>query len=311
MSERILVVGSVNMDLSMDMYKVPEKGETIFDDGGVAYMPGGRGTGAAIAFTRLGAETVLASKLGADLHGQKLYQYFKDAGVSTAFLKVDAEHSTGLTVMLNEADGNCRTVVYNGANAYLSVDNIIDALSSMPKAIYMTLELPATIITSAALKAEAMGITTVIDGVGAVKDYPIESLPRCEIFSPNDEETELLTGIRPSGVDSCLRAALILYKKVKCQYLVIKQGERGAFVYDGKHYFLIPPIRAGKTVDTQGAGDAFGAAMTISYLMCGGDIKNAVRYAVAVSAITVTRKGGISSIPTLAEVEEFFSNSTV
>lgn len=310
MSKRILVIGSTAMELSMDMYRMPDKGETVYDNGGVSYMPGGCGAGAAIAFRRLGAETLLASKLGADLHGQKLYQYFKDAGVSTSYLKVDKDNPTGLTVTVSEADGSERYIVYNGAGSHLTEDNIAEALTASPEAVYTTLELPTHLVSAAVSMAGARGIPTVIDAVGVTGEYPLETLPECEIFTPNEDETELLTGTRPMGADSSLRAALCLYKRVKCKYLIIKQGERGAFIYDGKHYFMIPPIRIGKPVDPLGAGDAFGAAMTISYLMSGGDIKNAVRYGVAVGAITVTRRGGALSVPTLQEVEDILSKAT-
>ena len=122
-----------------------------------------------------------------------------------------------------------------------------------------------------------------------------------EIFSPNEKETETFTGILPQGTDSALRAALALYKRVKAKYIVIKQGERGAFVYDGKHFFVIPSIRIGKAIDTTAAGDAFTAALTVEYLRS-NNIRNAVKFGVAAGAITVTRKGASASIPTDDEV---------
>ena len=122
-----------------------------------------------------------------------------------------------------------------------------------------------------------------------------------EVFSPNETETEAYTGILPQGTDSALRAALALYKRVKAKYVVIKQGDRGAFVYDGKHFFVIPSIRIGKPVDTTAAGDAFTAALTLEYLNS-GNIRNAVKFGVAAGAITVTRRGAASSVPTDDEV---------
>ena len=74
-NKKILVIGSANMDLSMNMYKLPQAGETLIDDGGVAYVPGGKGANAAVAFAKLGAESIFCAKLGADLHGQRLYQF--------------------------------------------------------------------------------------------------------------------------------------------------------------------------------------------------------------------------------------------
>ena len=91
-NKRILVIGSSNMDLSMNMYKLPNPGETLTDDGGVAYTPGGKGANAAVAFKKLGADVVFSTKLGADLHGQKLYGFFKETGLNTTYIKVDRDN---------------------------------------------------------------------------------------------------------------------------------------------------------------------------------------------------------------------------
>ena len=109
-------------------------------------------------------------------------------------------------------------------------------------------------------------------------------------------------------MENSLRAALALSRKVKAKNIVIKQGARGAFLYDGKRYNTFPAVRADKTVDTTAAGDAFTAAMTIEYLRNGGDIKEAIKYGNAAGAITVTRKGASSSIPTAEEVEALLAN---
>ncbi len=303
MSKKILVIGSANMDLAMNMYKVPAAGETIIDDGGVAYVPGGKGANSAIAFARLGAETVFCAKLGADLHGQKLYQYYKEQGIDTTYIKVDRDNPTGLAAVMKESDGNNRIIVYPGANYNLTAENVADAFECSPDAVYIGFEIPFSIAVAAAKMASARGIPVFVDAAPASKDHPLESLPEVEVFSPNETETEEYTGIRPQGSDSSLRAALNLYKRVKCKYLVIKQGSRGAFLYDGRHYSFVPALRAGDTVDTTAAGDAFTAALTLKYLENGREISSAVKYGVAAGAITVTRKGAAASIPSREEID--------
>ena len=301
-NKKILVVGSANMDLSMNMYKVPDVGQTLIDDGGVAYIPGGKGANAAVALTKLGADCYLSAKVGADLHGQKLYQFYKEIGINTSYLKVDRDNPTGLAVVMKESDGNNRIVVYPGANGNLSVDNVSEAFDCDPDALYLGFEIPFGIALAAARIAASRNIPIFVDAAPAGKDYPLESLPMLEVFSPNETETEIYTGILPQGTDSALRAALSLYKRVKAKYIVIKQGERGAFVYDGKHFFVIPSIRVGKAVDTTAAGDAFTAALTVEYLRNNFNIRNAVKFGVAAGAIAVTRKGAASSIPSDDEV---------
>ncbi len=299
---RVLVVGSANIDLSMNVYKVPEAGQTVIDDGGVAYTPGGKGANAAMALLKMGAEPVLCAKLGADAHGQRLYTYFKEKALNTSCLKVDHDFPTGLAVVIKEADGNNRIISYPGANSNLTTENIVDAFNCEPDALLIGFEIPFNIALSAAKIASAKGIPIFVDAAPADKSHPLEALPEVEIFSPNETETLEYTGVNPAGMDSSLRAALALYKKVKCKYIVIKQGARGSFLYDGKHYDTFPAMRADKTVDTTAAGDAFTAALTAEYMRNGRDIKAAIKYATAAGAIAVTREGAVSSVPTDLEV---------
>ena len=306
--KKILIIGSANMDLSMNMYKIPAPGETLIDDGGVAYIPGGKGANSAVALARLGGDCVFSAKVGADLHGQKLYQYYKEAGIDTSYLKVDKESSTGLAVVMREGDGTNRIVVYPGANGNLTVDNVNEAFDCNPDAVYIGFEIPFSVVLAAAKIASSRAIPVFVDAAPANKDYPLEKLPEIEIFSPNEIETLEYTDILPAGADSSLRAALALYKRVKCKYIVIKQGARGCFVYDGKHYFILPAMRAGDTVDTTAAGDAFTAAMTLEYLKT-GDIKRAAKYGIAAGALTVTKQGASSSIPAEQEVNALLARA--
>lgn len=306
-AKRILIIGRMSMSLIMNMYKVPDLGETLVDDGGVAYVPGGEGAGSAMAFAKLGADPILAGKIGADAHGQRLYKFYKDAGINTSMIKVDREEPTALSVTMRDASGE-RTLLYPGASAKYTPENIAEAMSLAPDALYLGFGIPFNIVLLAARAASSRGIPIFVDASPALTDQPLDTLPEVEIFSPNDDETFAYTGIMPQSVDSSLRAALALRKKVKAKYIVIKQGERGAFIYDGKKYFLIGSAKAGKAVDTTCAGDAFTAAMTLEYLRC-GDIRTAVRFGVAAGAITVTKEGTFGSIPTDKEIRDFMLNT--
>jgi len=311
MAKKILLVGSANMDLSMNMFRIPEAGETLLDDGGVAYLPGGKGANAAAAIARLGGECSFCAKLGADLHGQKLYMYYKDCGIDTTYVKVDHDLPTGLAVVMKEASGENRIVLYPGANTMLTAENVQEAMNCNPDAMFLGFEIPFAVAVSAAKMAAARGIPVFVDAAPADEGHPLETLPPLEIFSPNETETKTYTGIVPFGTEGCLRAALNLCRKVKCKHLVIKLGSRGAFIYDGKHYDMIPAFRADKVVDTTAAGDAFTAAMTLRYLENGGNIKDAVRYGAAAGALTVSKKGAASSIPTKEEVLAFLERNPI
>ena len=303
--KRILIIGSSNLDFVMNMYKLPEAGETVVDNGGVTYIPGGKGAGAAIAFTRLGAESVFCAKLGADIHGQKLYNYYKEIGLNTSYIKVDHETPTGLAVVMKEGEGRSRTVVFPGANAQLTTEIILEAFECNPDALYLGFEIPYPMVVTAAKVAASKNIPIFIDATSASKEFDLEQLPPVDIFSPNEQEAQELTGIMPSSMETSLRAALAIARKSKAKNVVIKQGSRGAFLYDGKRYNTFPAVRADKTVDTTSAGDAFTAAMVLEYLRNGGDIKEAVKYGNVAGAITVTRPGAGSSIPTEEEINHF------
>ena len=294
------------MDLSLNVYRTPELGETLIDDGGVAYIPGGRGANAAIAFTRLGADTTFCAKLGADVHGQQLYKFYREQGLDTSAIKVDRDFSTGFSAVIKESDGQNRTIYYPGANIHITADNIISAFNSNPDVLYTNFEVSFQTALTAAKIAAQRGVPIVIDAAPADKSIPLESLPYVEIFSPNDTEVQEMTGIMPSGADSSLRAMLAIWRRIKCKYIVIKQGSRGVSVYDGKKFDMIPACRPDRIVDTATAGDTFTAAMTLEYIRT-GDIKEAARYGAAAAAVAISRPGASSSIPTADEVRRFIA----
>ena len=305
--KRILIVGSANMDLALNVYKVPSPGETVMDDGGVAYTPGGKGANAAVAFARLGARATLAARLGVDNHGRQLYNYYKEQGIDTSYIKVDRDFPTGFSVVMKEGDGQNRIIVYPGANSHISTESMVEAFSTAPDALFLGFEIGFESALTAARIAASRGIPIFLDAAPASKSHPLESLPFIEVFSPNETETFEYTGIMPSGADSSLKAALALYRRVKCKYVVIKQGARGASIYDGKRFDMIPAVKVDKVVDTTAAGDTFTAAMTLEYLRS-ADIKSAVRYGAAAAAIAVSREGASSSVPTCEEVEQFINS---
>ncbi len=305
--KRILLVGSANMDLSMNVLRCPAPGETLIDDGGVAYTPGGKGANSAIALQKLGAECVFCTRLGPDLHGQKLFGYYKELGLDTSAIRVDHEAPTGLAVVIKEASGQNRIVVYPGANANLTADNVSEAFACAPDAAYVNFEIPFPIAAQVIRTGAARGIPVFVDAAPASKEHSFAGLPEVEVFSPNESETAIYTGVTPLGYNTALQAALSLSRMVKAKYIVIKQGERGAFIYDGKSGKIVPSFRPDAVVDTTAAGDAFTAALAVEYMRNGGDIYAAVRYGCAAGAIAVSRKGASSSIPTEEEVRAFLA----
>jgi ribokinase len=301
--KRILLIGSANMDLTMNMYKLPEAGEALIDDAGVAYTPGGRGANGAIALTKLGAQCIFSTKLGADAHGQKLYGYYKEMGIDASYVMVDRDYPTGLSVVIKESDGSVRKVIYPGASANITTEQIVEAFNCNPDALYLTFEIPYAMAVAAAKIASTKNIPVFVAASPSNKEHALEALPPVEIVCVNEREAFEYTGVMPTNINDSLHACITMFRRCKCKYVVIKQGAKGAFLYDGKHYDTLHAIRASsKVVDLAGAGDTFNAALATEYFRNGKNIKGAIVYANAAAAIAISRKGAAASIPTDEEV---------
>ncbi len=301
--KRILVVGDAQMDMFLPVQKIPLSGETVEARGNISYSPGGKGANAAVAFAKLGSECVFATRLGQDSHGESLFSYYQESGIDVSHIMVDRHNPTSFSAIMLEPDGEKRTIAYPGAGSALTDADVEKAFMSFPNAVYLQLGTPFDIVLSATRYAKEKNIPVFMDGSVVSCDTPFEKLPPIEVFSPNEVETEALTGIAPQGNDATLRALLQMTRMIKAKYYVIKLGPRGSFVYDGRYYHVISPYPA-QVIDKNAAGDAYTAALTLRYLET-ADIKESARFASAVSAITVSKKGSSSAIPTIVEAEAF------
>lgn len=303
MQKRVLVVGSANMDFVMNVRTLPNKSETIIERRNYEYIPGGKGANSALTLARLGADSIFCANLGADVHGQKLLELYRENGIDTRFIKTDKRFSTGLAAIMVEDNGDNRIVVYPGANRGLSPADVEDAMTCIPDAVLLQFEIPEEAVIAATKFAKMRNIPVFVDTGAVRKGSNIEELAPLEILSPNEMETFALTGVMPTNFDNCLKAATLLMQRVETKYVVIKLGERGAYIHDGRYSQFVSPYEV-EAVDTTGAGDAFTAAMTLKYIEH-HDIEKAVKYANAVGAIVVSKTGASSSLPTNSEVERF------
>ena len=298
-----MVVGSANIDFLMTTPYVPSPGETIVSEGAYTFVPGGKGANTAVAASKLGSQVVFCTRVGDDAYGDRLMGIYKEHGIDLRYVKADKLEQTGLAVVLLEKGGVNRIIVYPGANKRITETDIENAFYSYPDAVITQFEIGDTAVINAARIANTEGVPLIVDAGPARKDFPLAKLEQVEIFSPNETETEILTGIRPNTLEDCLRASIALSNAVDIKFVVLKLGARGCYIYDGKYCDLISPFDV-QAVDTTAAGDAFTAALTSEYLRT-NDIIVSARFANAVGALTVTRVGAISSLPSAAEVREF------
>ena len=306
MNNKILVVSSANMDMVMNIDRVPCAGETVIDNGSYSYVPGGKGANSAVAFSRLGADCTFLTRLGKDSNADSLLSLYKSEGIDTSYIEHDDTAPTGLATIFVEKTGQNRIIVFAGANQKITSESIDNAFSSPPDALYMQFEINFDAIIHSANVASKLGVPIFIDAGPANTSFPFERLPMLEVFSPNESETLAFVGILPSDDERCLEASKRLFEMVKARYVVIKLGGRGAYIYDGVKgvHMDTYPI---KVVDSTAAGDAFTASLVLKYLQT-RDIYESCNFANAVGTLTVSRKGASSSIPSIDEVENFLKN---
>ena len=298
---KILVVSSANMDFVMDTPKIPEAGESLICTGGYKYIPGGKGANSAVAVARLGGRSLFCTSVGRDANGDALLALYNNEGIDTSFIYRSNDAPTGLAAIMVEGNGQNRIMVFPGANRRITKEAIDLAIAEHPEALFMQLETSEETVVYAANAASAAGIPVVIDAGPADPAFPLEKLPEIEIFSPNETETQIFTGIKPTDESSCAEAVAKLSGRVNAKHFCIKLGDKGCYI-DGE---IIPSFKT-TAVDTTAAGDTFTAALTLEYLK-DGDLKRSARFANAAAAIAVSRKGASSSIPYREEVEAFLS----
>lgn len=305
-AKRILTVGRTNIDFVLTTPYLPAPGETLRSGGEYSFMPGGKGANAAAAAAAFGADSVFCTRVGDDAYGDRMLRALEERGINTKYVRVDRHEQTGLAVITVEKDGTNRIIVYPGANDKINLGDLEAAFTCYPDAVLVQFEINRDTVISAARLAADESIPLIVDAGPATPDFPLEKLERVEILTPNETETEILTGIRPNSLENCLRASMALCSRVPTKYVVLKLGGRGCYVYDGKYCDIISPFDT-NVVDTTAAGDIFTAALAAEYLRS-GDIIASARFANAAGALAVSKRGSMNSVPALAQVNELLAN---
>jgi len=302
-SVKILVVGSVNMDLLMHTKRVPLPGETMISEK-YQFSPGGKGANQAVAAAKIGGDTTFVCCIGNDSFGSQLLDSLTLSGVETKYVKKSKSNQSGFAVIMLEEGGNNRIIVHLASNLDLNKNDIDCAFDENYDGMIIQFELQEDIVIYACEEARKRNIPFIVDA-GPALDFPLEKIYGMEILSPNETETATLCGITPVTEDDCKKAAEILTKRTNAKNIVLKLGDKGAALYKNGEltFFLAQKITA---VDVTAAGDVFTAAMTVEYLKH-GDLAKAIEYANRAGALTVTKAGAQSSIPFKKEVDDFYN----
>lgn len=304
---RILVVGSMNMDLNVyGVPKIPEFGESVVCST-YSYATGGKGANQAYAASLQGSIVTMAGRVGDDLNGYKLTDNLKKAGINTDYIVIDQHAQTGLATIMVDETGKYVSHVILGANNNLDDQDVETAIDSDQfDMVLMQLEMPLETVYRTYELARKKKTPVFLDA-GPAMDIPLDRLQGLFIISPNESETKALTGISVDSEFDCLEAAKQLYERAQPQYVLLKLGSRGSYLYDGNKATVFPAFEV-NAVDSTGAGDTFNAAFITRF--CKGDlIEEAISFASAAASICVSRLGAQPSIPNENEVHSFLNHA--
>ena len=297
---RIVVLGSTNTDMVIAGRKIPRPGETV--SGGRFLMnPGGKGANQAVAVARLSAKRgncTFIAKVGDDLFGRDSAARMKEDGID-AKLIVDRKEPSGTALILVDAKGQNVISVALGANGTLVPKDIVPYRKVIENAaaLLMQLETPIRTVVTAAKWARAKGVPVILNPAPAAK-LPRELYACLDWITPNESEAELLTGVKVTDARSASKAVDVFLKR-GVRHVVITMGAKGVYCGDCRRLYSAKRVRA---VDCVAAGDTFNGAFAVA-LAEGRSCREAIAFAQAAAAISVTRPGAQSSVPFRAEVE--------
>jgi len=302
---KVTIVGSFMMDLVVKAKRRPKKGETLIGEE-FGMFNGGKGCNQAIAAARLGAQTYMVGRLGTDLFGDKFMEALAEENIVSDYVVRDPEVGTGVGTPVIDADGDNSIIIIPRANMRLSVEDVEKAEPAIAGAdvLILQLEVPVEASERAAEIAKSGG-TAVILNPAPARELSDSFLSKVDILTPNETETEMLSGMPVKDQASVEKAAKALLDK-GVSAVILTLGDRGALLLTTEMTKLVPAYKV-DVVDTTAAGDAFCGALATA-LARGESFEEATEYANAAGAFAVTIMGAGPSMPTARQLEEFLEN---
>jgi ribokinase len=301
----VLVIGSSNTDLVISTSRLPLPGETLL--GGTFFTaPGGKGANQAVAAARAGAYVTFITRVGQDDFGQQALELFAKENIHTDHIIMDPDRPSGVAFILVDDAGENSIVVASGANAALTPAQINQAEAAFQQAdvCLLQLETPIETVTRAAHLATHYKKPVILNPAPATQ-LPQELWPHLYLITPNENETEMLTGIAPNTTKNAQKAAQVLLGR-GVQNVIITLGAQGALIVTPGQTDLISAPQVTAT-DTTAAGDAFNGALAYA-LASGHTLTDATQFACAAGALTVTKPGAQPAIPTASAIHQLLKN---
>jgi len=303
MKNKVVVVGSYNVDIMIKTSYLPKRGETVLGDS-ICFSHGGKGANQAVAATRAEADVSFIARIGADSYGEKAISELKNEGIGTEGITIDQNTPTGMaSITVGHQGENC-IVAVSGANSQLSLKDIENKNSIIAAAdiLLVQLETPLDTVAMAIERAFKNNITVILDPAPAQKLEP-EILQQVTVITPNKGEAELLTGITITDEETLIKASDILLS-LGIKVVLITLGKKGVFMSTNGHNELIPAFKV-NALDSTGAGDVFNGVLAATYQEDTPSLVKAVSFAASAASLSVTKLGTQSAIPCLKDIVAF------
>ncbi len=303
---KITVVGSFFMDNVAKMDRFPEAGETLIGKN-LSLFPGGKGNNQCVAAARLGGDVEMIGMLGKDQNGETFRNILKEEGVK-ADQVFSCDTPTGVAQIQIDESGQNRICVIPLSNFEFGMEEVekIDDALKTTEILVLQYELKLNVVEELIKRAHAYGVKILVNPAPAAK-IDETALGMIDYFTPNETELALVTGLPTETDEQVIAAANVLLQK-GVKNVVATLGSRGALIANKDGAEIVKGYKAEKVVDTVAAGDSFNGALAVA-LTEGKSLKEAVRFANAMGALTVQKEGAIPSLHTRKEVEEFLEKN--
>lgn len=304
MDKQIVVIGSSNTDMIVQTPHIPRPGETILG-GTFNTAAGGKGANQAVSCARAGGKVTFIARVGKDMFGDQALQGFQADGINTEYVVTDPEAPSGVALIIVDDQGENSIAVASGANGNLSVGDVETAQAAIENAgiVLMQLEVPLETVEAAAKMADSRQVQVILNPAPA---QPLSDalLKKVAILTPNETEAQMLTGIEVNSECTANQAAKSLVDK-GVDSVIITLGAAGAYVFAEEFKGMVAGFKV-NPVDTTAAGDTFNGVLAVA-LAEGRSLEQAVTFANAAAALSVTKLGAQPSAPDRESVEAFLA----
>lgn len=304
MKKKILIIGSLNMDMVVKVDQIPKLGETVLGNH-IDYNPGGKGANQAYATAKLGGNVSMIGAVGCDSFGELLKKNLIDVGVNTMHIDKKDNVSTGMATIYVDKNGNNCIVVIPGANNNCDKQNLqlLTSVIEESDIVMFQMEIPIDAIFFGIKYAKKHGKIIILNPAPAPESLPIEILKLVDYITPNETELEKISHYSINNEHDVLTAAQKLIS-LGVKNVIVTLGSKGAMHVNSYGNFLYKAERV-NAVDTTAAGDSFNGALVVC-IAEGKPIDKAIPFANKVASISVMHSGAQSSIPTRLEVEQLY-----